>query len=396
MRQNAERLALYPASRAQYLKPDGSAYGPGETLVQRELAASLRRIMRGGPDAFYRGTIVRRMLRALRTPPPGAGDPTLLKLSDFADYRAIWRAPLRGPYKGRTVHAFPPPTSGGVALLQLLGILEPMNLRALGANSAQAIHFVAEAQKLVFADRARYLADPRFSRVPVAGLLDPAYLQARRLEIDPDRAKTFGPGTPPGAETGTTTHISVIDRRGNAVALTCTNEQEFGSAVVAPGTGILLNNELTDFGAPGTANQAAGGKRPRSSMSPTIVEEGRRPVMVLGGAGGVRIIMGVAETVLRHIEFGEPLAAAVDAERWDNGGSGRLSIEDARVPAEALAGLESRGHTLVREGEYGVRPRVQVAGIDLATGDRIAVSDARSDQGSVGQTSVVAIAEPAG
>lgn len=392
MRQNAARLGLFPESAGQFLKPDGSAYGPGETLTQPDLAATYRRIMRGGARAFYRGATTRRILRDLRR--PAAGDPTLLTQSDFANYRALWRAPLRGSFRGHTVHAFPPPTSGGVALLQLLGILEPLDLRSLGATSAQAIHYVAEAQKLVFADRARYLADPAFVRQPVAGLLDPSYLQSRRFQIDPDRAKSFGPGEPPGA--GTTTHISVIDRAGNSVALTCTIEQEFGSAIVARDTGVLLNNELTDFGTAGTANEAAGGKRPRSSMSPTIVEIGGRPVMVLGGAGGARIIMGVAETLLRHVEFGESLARAVDGERFDNGGGSRLVIEDARLPAETLAGLEQRGHPLTREGEYGVRPRVQLAGIDSLSGDRVAVSDSRSDRGSLAVRGNIAVAVPSG
>jgi gamma-glutamyltranspeptidase / glutathione hydrolase len=394
MAANAERLKLFPAAAAQFLHPNGTSYVAGQRLVQPDLAASLRRIIRGGRRAFYEGTIARRIVRDMRAPRPDTQDPGLLTLRDFANYRAKWRTPLSGTFRGRTVHAMGPPTSGGVAILQMLRMLEPFDLRTLGTTSTQAIHLVAEAQKLAFADRAQYLADPDFVRQPLAGLLSPAYLESRRQQINQERAGSYGPGVPPENPTGTTTHISVIDSVGNAVAITCTNEQEFGSAVVAPGTGILLNNELTDFGAPGTANEPAPGKRPRSSMSPTIVEQSGQPVLVTGGAGGARIIMGVLHSILRTAEFGESLAQAVDAERWDNLGTNRLNIEEARIHPGVLAELEGRGHTLVREGEYGVRPRIQLAGVDLATRDKVAVSDSRSDQGSLAQRGDIAVAEP--
>jgi gamma-glutamyltranspeptidase / glutathione hydrolase len=179
--------------------------------------------------------------------------------------------------------------------------------------------------------------------------------------------------------------VSVIDRRGNAVALTCTVEQEFGSAVVAPGTGILLNNELTDFGNAGTANEPRAGKRPRSSMSPTIVVRQGRPELVAGAAGGARIIMGTLLQVIGTVDFGLSPAQAVDAERLDNLGTASLNIEDARVDPAQLAALAARGHRLVREGEYGPRPRVQIAGTDVASGRRLAVSDSRSDRGALVQ-----------
>jgi gamma-glutamyltranspeptidase/glutathione hydrolase len=388
--QNAERLRLMGSAAGVFL-PGGQPLAAGQRLVQPELAASLRRIMRGGRDAFYRGTIARRIVRDMGSPRPQTQDPGLLTLADFADYRAKWRTPLSDTYRDKTVYAVPPPTSGGVALLQMLSMLEPWELRTLGGpTSAQSIHLVAEAQKLAFADRAAYIADPEFVRQPTAWLLSEDYINSRLAQMDSQNAGTYPPGFgPPDTNpNGTTTHISIVDARGNAVALTCTIEQEFGSAVMAPGTGILLNNELTDFGAPGTANEPAGGKRPRSSMSPTIVEAGNQPVLVAGGAGGARIIMGVLHAVLRTAEFGESLARAVDAERWDNLGTNNLAIEDARIDPAVLADLESRGHRLVREGEYGPRPRVQLAGVDLETGERIAVSDSRSDQGSLSERGV--------
>jgi gamma-glutamyltranspeptidase/glutathione hydrolase len=184
---------------------------------------------------------------------------------------------------------------------------------------------------------------------------------------------------------GTTTHISVIDREGNSVALTCTIEQEFGSAVVAPGTGFLLNNELTDFSGPGTANEPEPGKRPRSSMSPTIVVHRRQPILVTGAAGGVRIIMGVLHAVVNTIDFRMDIAHAVDAERMDAVRGIPLEIEDVRVAPEDLAELERRGHQLLRQGEYAIRPRVQAAGTDLRSGEHEAVSDSRTVWGSLAQ-----------
>jgi gamma-glutamyltranspeptidase/glutathione hydrolase len=279
----------------------------------------------------------------------------------------------------------------------MLNILEGFDLRASGQSSALTDHLIAEAEKLAFADRGAHLGDPAFVGVPVAQLTSKAYAAQRRPEINPNRANTYRAGTFASAATaraadtsagnprGSTTHVSIIDRRGNAVALTCTIEQEFGSAVIAPGTGFLLNNELTDFGDAGSANQVAPGTRPRSSMSPTIVVQNGRPVLVAGGAGGARIIMGTLLQVVNTADFGLSLAQSVDAERLDNLGGTTLNIEDARVDPAQLAALQARGHRLVREGEYGARPRVQVAGVDLRTGRNVAVSDSRSDQASLAE-----------
>jgi gamma-glutamyltranspeptidase / glutathione hydrolase len=392
LRANVERLKLFPTTAAQFL-PAGEPYSVGATLVQPELAASLRRIMRGGRDAFYRGTIAQRIVRDMAAPRPDTGDAGLLALADFAAYRARWRAPLAGSYRGRLVFAMPPPTSGGVAVLEMLNILEGFDLAGAGQSSATATHLIAEAEKIAFADRGAYVADPDFVPQPTLALTSKAYAAGRRPEIGPTAA-TYSPGAVP-ADTpltgrdanprASTTHTSVIDARNNAVAVTCTIEQELGSAVVAPGTGFLLNNELTDFSAPGTANEPGPGKRPRSSMSPTIVVARGRPVLVAGGAGGARIIMGVLTAVVDVVDYGADIAHAVDAERVDNLGTGRLMVEDARFDPAVLADLESRGHVLVREGEYGVRPRVQLAGVDPTSRLRAAVSDSRSDRGSLAQ-----------
>ena len=288
-----------------------------------------------------------------------------------------------------------PPTSGGVAIVQMLNLLERYDLRRAGMSSADAIHLVAEAQRIAWADRNAYVADPGFVPQPTAFLTSRAYADTRAPEITLERTQAHAAGRLPaitaraaGEETnpnGSTTQVSIIDADGGAAALTCTVEQEFGSAVVAPGTGVLLNNELTDFSAAGTANEPRAGKRPRSSMSPTIVVENGRPILVTGGAGGSRIIMGALETIIDRVDFGLTLPATVDAERFDDQGTSTLEIEDGRVDPAVLASLEARGWKLMRLGEYGVRPRIQLAGVEPRSGRTAAVSDARSDRAALVQ-----------
>ena len=386
---NAKRIALFPATRARFLRADGTARPAGSLLRQPELAASLRLLMREGPKALYGGAIARKIVEDMRAPRPATNDPGLLTVQDFAGYKAVWRTPVRSRYRGRLVVGMPPPTSGGVAIAEMLGILERFDITGAGAGSADALHLMAEAQKIAFADRGRYIADPGFVPQPTDTLISRGYTASRAQEIRLDRAGNPSPVVdPPVRPAESTTHVGVIDRAGNAVSVTCTIEQEFGSAVVAPGTGILLNNELTDFGDPGTANAAAPGKRPRSSMSPTIVvEPGGRPSMVIGGAGGARIIMGVLNGIVQHVDFGLPIDQAVDAPRLDALSGTRpntFELEEARLDPSVVADLRRRGHRLTLLGEYGARPRVNVAGI-LADGRRAAASDSRTDDGALGQ-----------
>ena len=399
MAANADRLMLFPAAASQYLR-NGEPYPAGSVLRQPDMARSLALIAKDGPRAFYRGRIARligeEMERTRQN--PIAGDAAVMTTEDLASYGAKLRRPLGGTYRGNGIVAMPPPTSGGVALIEMLNILEGYDLGALGQSTADSLHLMAESQKIAWADRNEYIADPDFVRQPVGTLTSKRYADRRRAEIDPNLAKAFEPGLGPydgsqataaaTGESGTTTHLSVIDRKGDAVALTCTIEQEFGSAVVAPGTGFLLNNELTDFGEPGTANEALAGKRPRSSMSPTIVTRGGKPILVTGGAGGSRIIMGVVQTVLNRLDFGLDIAHAVDAERIDaqQEPAGPMLVEDARIDPGVLAELERRGHTLTREGEYAARPRIQAAGYAHPWSRwKHAVSDPRSDAGSLAQ-----------
>ena len=399
MGNHVSRLRLYPQTAAQFLVGGEEPYSEGSLLIQPDLADTLLQISKEGPDALYEGEIADRIVEEMQNESGYEGDEGLITGDDLASYQAVWREPLAGDYRGHELLAMPPPTSGGIAVIEMLNILEGLDLANEGQSSGDALHLLAEAQKLAFADRNEYVADPDFVDVPAAELTDKGYAESRRGEIDPDKASSYKPGDLEDAEQspgedenteGSTTHVSVIDGAGNAVALTCTIEQTFGSAVVAEGAGFLLNNELTDFTAPGTANEPEPGKRPRSSMSPTIVVENGEPVLVVGAAGGAQIIMGSLLAVVNTVDFGLDPAAAIDAERIDEQSGTSMTIEQGRVLPQAQAELIARGHELQRrEGEYAELPRVQAAGVDPETGERLAATDPRSGEAaSVGQGGV--------
>lgn len=395
MGENVARMRKFPTTARIYLRR-GRPYPEGAVLRNPRLARTLALIGRRGPKAFYDGPIAARIVADQKATAAKYHDAGLMTRADLRAYRAIWRAPVTGTFHGYRIDAMPPPTSGGIATVEMLNILAGYRLRRLREFSAPTLHLEAEAQKLAWADRNAYVADPAFVPQPTAQLTSKAFAARRRALIDPHKAADSYPPGPlalpggqvargadehPGADT---TSVSVIDQRGNAVALTCTIEQDFGSAVVAPHTGFLLNNELTDFGDPGTANEPMGGKRPRSSIDPAIVSRSGRPVMVVGGAGGARIIMGVTLSILQRIAFGQDIAHALDAPRLDAPGEEPVTIENGRISPTALAGLVARGHQLTLVGEYDIRPRVQAAAV-LRGGRRAAASDPRTDFGSYAQ-----------
>lgn len=389
---NTERLRRFPASADIYLIEGQIPYPPGMTLVHEDYADSLRLIARRGPRAFYEGKIADLLIAEMKS-----GGSTM-RARDLADYRAIWRRPLERTYRGHRIIAMGPPASGGVAVIEMLNILEGFDLATAGQSSTDHLHYLAEAQKIAWADRGAYLGDPAFTDVPTRLLTSKSYAALRRSEIERNEAKEYQPGDRPDREDGIlrpddsapqshTTHVSVIDAKGNAVAVTCTIEQIFGSAVVAPGTGFLLNNELTDFdNTYGHPNAPAPGKRPRSSMSPTIVARRGNPILAVGGAGGPCIIMGVLQTIVNNIDFDLDVATAVDAERIDaRCFFSDMGMEDARVPATTQQELEARGHSVYREGEYFITPIIQAVGYDPKMGEVAAFSDPRSEWGSDAQ-----------
>jgi gamma-glutamyltranspeptidase / glutathione hydrolase len=393
IRASTAAFRRHPAAAEQFLV-GGRAPALGDLLVQPVLADTLALLAAEGAEAFYRGAIAEGLVAAMEIAARSPGDRGVMTAADLAAYEPVWREPVRGFYRGHEVLGMPPPSSGGIAVQQMLTMLEGEDLRAARrAGDGTEQHLLAEVQRLAFADRAVYLADPDAVDVPTGALLDEAYLAERAARIDPDRAGEHEAGDvaagalPAGADgnpLASTTHVSVIDAEGSAVALTCTVESSFGSGVVAPGTGFVLNNQLNDFSPAGTANEAGPGKRPRSSMSPTIVVRDGAPVLVLGGAGGARIIMGVLLPILEVVDHGRSLAEALDAPRLE-AGAGSVQLEAARLEDEVVEGLRRRGHAVSDVGEYAALPRVQAAGVDPRTGLRTAVADPRPDRAPVAQ-----------
>ncbi|WP_428538604.1 gamma-glutamyltransferase [Rhodopila sp.] len=317
----ASLLRRNRAAAGSFLRPDGSALQAGDRLRQPDLAATLQAIADHGPDAFYKGDIPRQVEAASRA---GGG---ILTAADFAAYRVTEAAPLTCPYRGYVVETAPPP-GGGVTVCQILNILQFYDLDEIGFHSAEAVHVMAEAFRLAFFDRNTYLGDPDFVHAPLHRLLSTDYAARLRGTIG-DRATpsaSLGPAVAPPGEAQETTHFSVLDKSGGAVAVTYTLNGGFGAGVIAGNTGFLLNDEMDDFTLkPGVANQfglvqgeanaIAAGKRPLSSMAPTIVLRDGRVQMVLGSPGGPRIITAVVQTILNMIDYGMNAQEAVDAPR---------------------------------------------------------------------------------
>jgi gamma-glutamyltranspeptidase / glutathione hydrolase len=358
------RLAADPAAATLFTR-NGAPLPPGDLLVQKDLANTLEAISERGVRGFYEGPVAGAIVKAT----VAAGG--VMTLEDLARYRAIERPPLVGSYRGKTIVTFPPPSSGGIVLLQALALLEPFDLAASGAGASLTLHRIAEAERRAFADRTVYLGDPDVVEVPVKQLLDPAYLASRGATIRDDQAtpsSTIRPGTLPAHEGMNTLHFSVADDRGGAVALTTTLNSWYGAALVAPGTGVLLNNEIDDFAlgtgianqyglVGGSANAVAGGKRPLSSMCPTIVEntpQGRRPFLVLGSPGGPTIISSVLQTIVHVVDDRMSLQEAVDAPRIHHQWlPDEIFYERGALAADVTAGLTRRGHKLTAREPIG-------------------------------------------
>ncbi|ESZ47552.1 gamma-glutamyltransferase [Mesorhizobium sp. M0761] len=318
---NAARLAKDPAAAAIFLKPDGKPYGAGERLLQPDLAASLAAISEKGADAFYKGAIADAIVKA-----SGARGGILAK-ADFEQYKVRELQPVSCTYRGYEITSSPPPSSGGVIICEILNVLEGYPLSYLGAGSAETVHVMVEAMRYAYVDRNSALGDPDFVDNPVSKLLDKGYAKEIRDKIDPFRAGVSQDLMPKGfGESKETTHYSIIDDDGNAVAVTYTLNGSFGAGVVADGTGILLNNEMDDFtqkpGVPnlyglvqGEANAIQPKKTPLSSMSPTIVAKDGKPFMVIGSPGGSRIITITLEAIVNVIDHGMNIQEAIDASR---------------------------------------------------------------------------------
>jgi gamma-glutamyltranspeptidase/glutathione hydrolase len=348
------RLARWPASAKIFSRADGTSLREGDRLVQADLAATLSAIAEHGPRGFYEGAVAEKLVKGIGE----AGG--ILTLDDLRSYRAVIRTPVRGSYRGYDVVSMPQPSSGGVVLLESLNILEGFPIRELKQGTAPSLHVMIEAMKRAYADRARYLGDPAFISAPVATLISKDYAARQRDSIDLDRATpwTDALSAIPPREGSNTTHFSVADSQGNAVSNTYTLNFSYGVGLVAEGTGVLLNNELDDFtAAPGAsnayglvgfeANLPGPGKRPLSSMSPTIVLKDNKPVLVTGSPGGSRIISTVLQVIVNVLDYEMDVAAAVAAPRLHH----QWLPDEVRIERgfadDTLAVLRAKGHNLV-------------------------------------------------
>jgi len=386
---------LFPETAAIQLPPDGAPIEPGWRLIQKDLGRTLGLIAAEGPDVFYQGSLARKIVEAVQK----AGG--ILTLEDLRSYRAKRREPIRGSYRGYEILSFPPPSSGGIALVEIANILEPFDLGARGAGSSASLHVIAEAMKLAFADRAAYLGDADFVEVPTEELISKPYADRQRARMHStwwrrtpwnwcrgeSAIRVEGPGEP--AAGGGTTHLSVTDAEGNAVAITQTINLLFGSGITVPGTGIILNNEMDDFsispfqpnvyGLVDTrgSNAIAPGKRPLSSMTPTIVAKDGKPFMVTGSPGGPRIITTTLLSILNVVDYGMDVQEAVSAPRFHHQWIPDQLLVEPAIPVDVIEALRRRGHRVeVSKRNWS---SAQAIVVDPASGRHLGGSDPRDD-----------------
>jgi gamma-glutamyltranspeptidase / glutathione hydrolase len=381
--ENAGYFDDAPATAALYLDPDGTPRDVGTVFRNPDLARTYARIALRGPRAFYRGPIADEIVQTVRHPPVSATAdhrwrPGLMRAQDLRDYTAVSRAPTHATYRGVDVYGMGPPSSGGSTIAEALNVLEGYELSKMAR--ADALHHELEAARFAFADRGAHVADPGFFAVPLAGLLSKDFAATRRALIT-DRAATppvVAPGDPypfnggggPGQASvtstrpGTTTHITTSDRFGNAVSYTFTIESTGGSGLVVPGRGFLLNNELTDFNYSSTThpNRVEGGKRPRSSISPTIVMRDHRPWLALGSPGGSTIITTVLQMLVERIDLGASLPQAIAAPRASQRNTDATTAEPAFLASPEAAALAARGHTFTSTPEIGAATGIEFIG----------------------------------
>ncbi|HEX8746902.1 MAG TPA: gamma-glutamyltransferase [Pyrinomonadaceae bacterium] len=395
LRDTSDTLSKYDESRRIFLN-QGRLYKEGETLRQPELAATLARIALRGPNEFYEGETARLIAEDMRR------HNGLMTMEDLRGYFAKEREPVRGTYRGFEIISMPPPSSGGVILLEMLNILEGFDLKTVGWGSGQHAHLLAETMRRAFADRAEYMGDPDFVRVPVRGLLDKTYAARLRGTIDLKRASSSSEvraGRPAGYESSETTHFTVVDREGNAVSNTYTLNDSFGSKVTARGTGVILNNEMDDFaakpGSPnlygliqGERNAVAPGKRPLSAMTPTfVVRRDGTLWFAVGSPGGPRIINAVFQVIVNVIDYRMNIQQAIDAPRihqqWL---PDEVVYEPFGLSDDTRRVLEAMGHkfklTTEKESKVGSQLRfmgdAQGVMIEEGTGVRLGASDSRN------------------
>mgnify|MGYP002401184595 CR=1 FL=1 len=395
LRGGSQQLSRYPETKRIYLR-DGKLYETGEIFRQPELAAVFERMIKSGPREFYEGKTARLIEESMRKAAGSNGKPWMT-VDDLKAYRPVEREPLRGTYRGHEIITMPPPSSGGVAMIQMLNILERYDLKSMGAGSSEALHLMVESMRRAFADRAEYLGDPDFVKVPVAGLTSRKYADQLAATIDPNRASTsvrIGHGNPVAYESDETTHFTVVDRDGNVASNTYTLNDSFGNKITVEGAGILLNNEMDDFapkpGSPnfygliqGEANAVAARKRPLSSMTPTIVLRDGKLLFAVGSPGGPTIINTVMQVIINIIDHGMDIQQAIEWPRIHHQWMpDEIRWEPYGLSPDTRKRLVEMGHRLVeRPRQMGDAEGIM---IEEKTGVRLGGADPRLGGRSVG------------
>lgn len=377
--ENYEALANFPQSEKTFLD-DGFPKEPGSTLRNPDLANTLRLIAEQGRDAFYHGPVAQSIVDAVQA------DGGLITMEDLAGFDVSFREPVASTYRGYEIISAPPPSSGGTHVIELLNIMENFDVEELGLNTARSIHAWAEAMKLMYGDRAEFMGDSDFIEVPLKGLTSKQYAREQFARIDMnsvmDQADSGDPAT---EESGSTTHFSVVDRHGNMVAYTKTINHFFASGITTPGTGIILNDQMDDFDKrPGQANSIAGGKRPLSSMSPTLLLKDGKPFATIGSPGGKRILSTVAMLISGLVDFDMDIQSAINTPRINNYENGPLKIE-ARIPVDVQNELSQMGHQIIVKKDFDLYfGGAQGVVIDQKSGVLHGGADPRRDGKAVG------------
>jgi gamma-glutamyltranspeptidase/glutathione hydrolase len=367
LRASQNQLGKWPASRAIFFNGDRPLKA-GERLVQKDLAKSLRLIAQHGEKAFYEGEIAQKIVAEMKT------HGGMMNQDDLKNYKALEREPVRGNYRGYEIVSMPPPSSGGVHIVQMLNMLQHYPIKDYGSNSAQTIHLMSEVMKLAYADRSEYLGDPDFIKVPVKGLTSPDYAQSLIKKINLEKStpsKEIKPNQPQSYESDQTTHYTVADKDGNVVATTYTLNLLFGSGIVAAGTGILLNNEMDDFSAKagvpnafgligGSANAVGPKKRPLSSMSPTLVLKDGKMFLTTGSPGGSRIITTTLQVIMNVIDHGMNVAEATITPRMHHQWEPDLLRMEKGFNVDTLKLLKDKGHQFRFGANMGRTQTIQI------------------------------------
>lgn len=368
LKEKADMLKKWDSSAKIFYKADGSFYEPGDRFVQKDLAETLRRIAKSGPQEFYQGKTAELLVAEM------AKHGGLITMEDMKNYAPRIKQPVHGTYRGYDVYSMSPPSSGGTHVIQILNILEGFPISEYGHNSAKTIHLMAEAMKRAYADRSLYLGDDDFVEIPLKGLLSKKYAEELRKQIDPTKAtasSTIAPGKPQPYESNETTHFSIVDQYGNAVSNTYTINFSYGSGIVVEGAGFLLNNEMDDFSAKpgvpnaygligGDANKIEPNKRMLSSMSPTIVKQNGKNFLVTGSPGGSRIITTTLQVIMNVIDHGLNIESAVAASRIHHQWlPDEIRIEEGISP-DTIKLLEGMGHTVSQQSAMGAIQSIMI------------------------------------